>query len=151
MEAAWWQGRESGTGYQIECRYVRPDGGIVWVRDDARVEVDPGDGLPSWQGVLVDITAQKRAERDREASQRRYRALVEQVPAIVYEMGPDDERRTLFVSPHVEEILGYSRQEWLDQPDIWIELLHPEDRETELAALDHAQRERHPRGTASID
>jgi adenylate cyclase len=136
MEAAWWQGRETGTGYQIECRYVRPDGGIVWVRDDARVELDPGDGLPSWQGVLVDITAQKHAERDREASQRRYRALVEQVPAIVYEMGPDDERRTLFVSPHVEEILGYSRQEWLDQPDIWIELLHPEDRETELAALD---------------
>ena len=69
-------------------------------------------------------------------SQRRYRALVEQVPAIVYEMGPDDERQTLFVSPHVEELLGYSQQEWLDQPDIWIELLHPEDREIELAAHD---------------
>ena len=136
MEAAWWRAREARTGYQIECRYVRPDGGVVWVRDNARVEFDAEGGLPSWQGVLVDITSERRAEQEREASQRRYRALVEQVPAIVYEMGPDDERRTLFVSPHVEQILGYSRQEWLDQPDIWIELLHPEDRETELAALD---------------
>ncbi len=136
MEAAWWRAREARTGYQIECRYVRPDGGVVWVRDNARVEFDAEGGLPSWQGVLVDITSERRAEQEREASQRRYRALVEQVPAIVYEMGPDDERRTLFVSTHVEQILGYSRQEWLDQPDIWIELLHPEDRETELAALD---------------
>ena len=39
----------------------------------------------------------------------------------MYEMGPDDERRTLFVSPHVEEILGYPREEWLEQPDIWVE------------------------------
>jgi PAS domain S-box-containing protein len=51
-------------------------------------------------------------------------------------MGPDDERRTLFVSPHAEALLGYPRQEWLDQPDIWQELLHPDDREVELAAHD---------------
>lgn len=136
MEEAWRQGREEGTGYEIECRYVRPDGRIVVVRDNARVMFDSTGLVASWQGVLVDITAQKRAEREREISQRRYRALVEQVPAIVYEMGPDDERKTLFVSPHVEELLGYSQQEWLDQPDIWVELLHPEDREIELAAHD---------------
>ena len=47
-----------------------------------------------------------------------------------------DERRTLFVSPRVEEVLGYPRNEWLEQPDIWTELLHPDDRETELAAHD---------------
>jgi PAS domain S-box-containing protein len=62
--------------------------------------------------------------------------LVEQVPAVVYEMDPDDERRTLYVSPQVEALFGYSREEWLDQPDIWIELLHPDDREIELAAYD---------------
>ena len=69
-------------------------------------------------------------------SESRYRLLVEQIPAVVYEMDRDDERRTLYVSPHVEEILGYSRQEWLDQPDIWTELLHEDDREIELAAHD---------------
>ena len=92
--------------------------------------------------MLLDITAERDAEAMLHRSERRYRALVEQVPAAVYEMGPDDERRTLFVSPHVEEILGYTRQEWLDQPDIWVELLHPDDREQELDAHDRHNRDR---------
>jgi PAS domain S-box-containing protein len=136
MQEAWHEAERNGTGYEVECRYVREDGSIVWVRDTARVIPGAGDDDPTWQGVLVDITAQKLAEQERTAANRRYRVLVEQVPAIVYEMDPDDERRTLFVGPQVEELLGYTRQEWLDQPDIWVELLHPEDRETELAAHD---------------
>ena len=51
-------------------------------------------------------------------------------------MDPDDERRSVYVSPHVVDILGYTREEWLEQPDIWTELLHPDDREVVLAAYD---------------
>jgi len=130
--AAW----RSGIGYHQEFRFVRPDGGVVWVRDNAHVVREPDRGMPAWQGVLIDITAQRLAEQEARGSEQRYRALVEQVPAVVYEMGPDDERRTLYVSPHVEAILGYTRQEWLDQPDIWMELLDEGDREVELAAHD---------------
>ena len=78
-----------------------------------------------WQGLIQDLTDRKRAEDSFRASEARYRMLVEEVPAVVYEMDPDDERRTLFVSPQVEALFGYSREEWLDQPDIWTELLHP--------------------------
>jgi len=133
---AWEHGWSAATGWSVEYRYVHPDGHHVWVRDEARMVVDPATGGQTWQGVIVDLTDAKEAEVERRRSEQRYRVLVERVPAIVYEMGPDDERRTLFVSPHVEEILGYPRQEWLDQPDIWAELLHPEDREIELAAHD---------------
>jgi PAS domain S-box-containing protein len=42
----------------------------------------------------------------------------------------------MYVSRHVETALGYSREEWLGQPDIWMELLHPDDREPTLAAHD---------------
>ena len=65
-----------------------------------------------------------------------YRALVENLPAVIYQVAPDDDRRTMYVSPHVETALGYSRDEWLGQPDIWMELLHPDDREQTLAAHD---------------
>ncbi len=132
----WRSGWRTGVGYRQEFRFVRSDGSTIWVRDSADVVSEPEHGLPAWQGVLVDITGQKLAEQEKQSADRRYRALVEQVPAIVYEMGPDDERHTLYVSPHVEEILGYSRKEWLDQPDIWMELLDEEDRETQLAAHD---------------
>jgi PAS domain S-box-containing protein len=71
-----------------------------------------------------------------ESSEELYRTLVEQVPAVVYVVAPDDDRRTLYASSQVERALGYSREEWLEQPDIWMELLHPDDREPTLAAHD---------------
>lgn len=71
-----------------------------------------------------------------ESSEDLYRTLVEQVPAVVYVVAPDDDRRTLYASSQVERALGYSREEWLEQPDIWMELLHPDDREPTLAAHD---------------
>ena len=120
----------------IEYRWCHVDGHDVWVHDTCSPVMAEDGSVEYWLGVMLDITEQRLAEQRLLASERRYRALVEQVPAIMYEMGPDDERRTLFVSPHVEAILGYERQEWLDQPDIWVELLHPDDRERELAAHD---------------
>ena len=73
---------------------------------------------------------------DRSTDEANYRALVENLPAVIYQVAPDDDRRTMYVSRHVETALGYSRGEWLDQPDIWMELLHPDDREPTLAAHD---------------
>ena len=135
--SAWVEAVRTGSDFDHEYRRTHLGADeTTWVRDICRVVRDE-DGEPMFrQGVILDITRAKKAEHDLRESERRYRALVEQVPAVVYEMGPDDERRTTFVSPHVEDILGYSRQEWLDQPDIWTELLHPDDREIELAAHD---------------
>ena len=66
-----------------------------------------------------------RGRQDRDADETTYRALVENLPAVIYQVAPDDDRRTMYVSRHVESALGYSREEWLSQPDIWMELLHP--------------------------
>jgi PAS domain S-box-containing protein len=133
---AWTQ----GTPFRCEYRMLRPSGEEVWIRDSSDLVLSHDGERLAWQGVLLDLTDEKRSEEDFRDSEARYRALVERVPAVVYEMGPDDERRTLFVSPHVEAVLGYTRDEWLDQPDIWIELLHPDDREVVLARHDlHSQ------------
>jgi PAS domain S-box-containing protein len=126
----------SGARYRSEYRMFRQDGEEVWLRDSSVLVLSDEGHRLAWQGVIEDITTERRAEQEIRASEARYRALVERVPAVVYEMGPDDERRTLFVSPHVEQVLGYTRGEWLDQPDIWIELLHPDDREVVLAQHD---------------
>jgi PAS domain S-box-containing protein len=132
----WAEAWKRGTPFRAEYRMVRPDGEEVWLRESSvLVHSESGHRL-AWQGVIEDLTAEKRSEEGVRASEARYRALIERVPAVVYEMDPDDERRTLYVSPHVEQVLGYSRAEWLDQPDIWIELLHADDREVVLAQHD---------------
>src|SRR5215211_912622 len=133
-----------GAPFRVEYRMVRPDGEDVWVRDSSVLVLRDDGSRLAWQGVLEDITSEKRSAQAIQDSNARYRALVERIPAVVYEMGPDDERRTLYVSPHVEAVLGYSREEWLNQPDIWIELLHVDDREIVLDRHDRHSRTGEP-------
>lgn len=62
-----------------------------------------------------------------------YEALVEHIPAVVYVDADDEVSSALYMSPQVEEMLGYTQEEWLEDPDLWVKLLHPEDREQVLA------------------
>lgn len=63
----------------------------------------------------------------------RYRALVEQIPAIVYIDVADETMATTFVSPQIEPLLGITPGEYIDDPDLWTKRLHPDDREQALA------------------
>lgn len=63
------------------------------------------------------------------SAEEKYRALVEQIPAAVYVALPDDEATTIFMSPQIEEICGYTPAEWLEKSKLWLQLIHPEDRE----------------------
>src|SRR5215475_2602706 len=62
-----------------------------------------------------------------------YRSLIERVPGIVYmsQFGPD--ARWHYVSPQIEEYLGYTAEEWLADSSLWLEHVHPDDRELVLA------------------
>ena len=133
----WAAAHAAGGPFDLRYRQIGADGRVLWVHDRAiRIA---REGEPSyWLGVVLDVTSVHTARQELEESEARRRALMDNLPAVVYEMAHDDERRTLYVSPHIEELLGYGRDEWLEQPDIWVELLHPDDREIELAAHDGA-------------
>ncbi len=62
-----------------------------------------------------------------------YRRLVERLPVIVYTSEIGEEGEWHYVSPQVEEILGYTAEEFKSDPCLWARLLHPEDRERALA------------------
>jgi PAS domain S-box-containing protein len=136
IERAWDDAVATDARFEEQYRWVRPDDSTVWIHDTSIVVRD-ADGVPRFrQGVLFDITLSKAVEEELRSSEARYRVLVEQMPAIVYQVAPDDDRRTLWVSPSIEDALGYTRAEWLGQPDMWMELLHRVDREGTLAAHD---------------
>ena len=76
----------------------------------------------------------------REAEER-YRSLVEHIPAITYVYEMDNAENTVFMSPQVEAILGYTPAEMLEDPNLWWDRLHPEDRERVIAETERFNNE----------
>jgi PAS domain S-box-containing protein len=115
--------KRHGSAHEAEYRMQRRDGSVVWIRDRA-VTVRDGRGGPlHWLGFLIDITERKNAET-------RYRTLVEQLPLITYVDTPHStDEAASYVSPQIEEILGYSLEEWQSDPQFFVDHLHPDDRE----------------------
>src|SRR4051812_8986965 len=71
----------------------------------------------------------QRAENMLRKAQARYRALVEQIPAITFMAPLDGSVSELYVSPQIENMLGFSAEEWLRNPILWYQQLHPDDKE----------------------
>jgi PAS domain S-box-containing protein len=122
----------------VELSRLRPDGTrSVWSTNGALLP-DPS-GAPL--GVVLslrDIGEARRAEDQRREAEARYRTLIEQIPAVSYVWDSDPAVKATFsyVSPQIASLLGYSREEWEEDGGLWIERLHPEDRDRLLEATD---------------
>ena len=62
-------------------------------------------------------------------SDAKYRTLIEQLPAVVFMAYLDRGIGEAYVSPRIEEILGFSQAEWLEDPVRWYNQIHPEDQQ----------------------
>ncbi len=135
---------ETGEPFRAEYRLLAKDGHVVWVRDEA-VLVRADDGSPLyWQGVRFDITAEKESEEQLRAAEERYRGIVEHVPAAIYLDRPDASMQSVYVSPQIEEITGVGADRWMEEPELWLELAHPDDRQRVRTSYLAAAREHTP-------
>ena len=66
------------------------------------------------------------ASFDRDAAPD-FGSLIESVRGIVWEVDPET-RRFRFVSQQAERLLGYPVKRWLEEPDFWLDHMHPDDR-----------------------
>ncbi len=92
------------------------------------------DALTVVAGTYGSAVARERVADAMRRAEERYRTLVEQLPVAVYIDGLDDSASTLYISPQIERLIGYTADEWEHDPQLWPRLLHPDDREEALAA-----------------
>src|SRR5580704_3486689 len=80
-------------------------------------------GLPESLGTfhhLYERLGQSgRAEGQIPNPEAKYRALVEQLPAVVFMAYMDRGVGEAYVSPQIEATLGFSQSEWLEDPVLW--------------------------------
>ena len=119
---------KTGEPFRMEYRMMARDGRVVWVHDEAHLVRDDEGRRLFWQGVLFDITERMEAEEQFRQAEAKYRQLVEQIPAVVYEASFGEASAWSFVSPQIESILGYSQEEWMSDPQLWSDRIHPADR-----------------------
>jgi diguanylate cyclase (GGDEF)-like protein/PAS domain S-box-containing protein len=62
-----------------------------------------------------------------------YRGLLERVPAILYTSDAGQDGRWLYVSPQIEQILGFTPAQWCADPSTWVRQIHPDDVERVLS------------------
>ena len=118
---------------QLEYRAIHGDGRVIWLRQDCRV-IRNASGTPMYRlGHLVDVTEDLATRDQLHESRTKYGALVEQIPAIVYVDIVDEEMTTTYVSPQILPLLGCTAEEYVEDPDLWARMLHPDDRDLAVA------------------
>jgi diguanylate cyclase (GGDEF)-like protein/PAS domain S-box-containing protein len=60
--------------------------------------------------------------------EQRFRALLEGVPVAAYRWEAGSAGRCLYVSPQIESMLGYPPEQWMSDPELWLQRIHPDDR-----------------------
>jgi len=79
-------------------------------------------------GAIAEDVERRRRVSAEEIIGDRYRSIVQHIPAVTYIDALDDAASTLYVSPQVEELLGYTPHEWMNDGDLWLRIMHPDDR-----------------------
>ena len=122
----------------FEMRWKRPDGGIRYVRVDARVALD-ADGQPLfYEGAVEDITAEREARLALRHNEARFRALVQRSSDVV--VVADTADRLTYVSPSIAGLLGMTPEATTGVP--LVSLVHPEDLDVAAAFLQDARQGR---------
>ena len=124
----------------VEAQFVGPDGtSIPMLLTGIRVNLG---GTYRLIGVGQDISARKEAEARLRRQEEQYRLLAENVTDVVTHLDPAT--RLLYVSPSVENLLGYDPEAITGERAI--DLIHPEDRDAcvraVVQALDEGRRPR---------
>ncbi|MBK9711882.1 MAG: PAS domain S-box protein [Kouleothrix sp.] len=129
-----WRGLVSTAGVgRATFRIRHADGSWRWIEES--VATTQWQGANYLVGVARDISESRQAEQALREAEAKYRTLVEQIPAIIYTAEIDGTSSTRYVSPQIETILGFTPEEWMADPDLWLAQVVPDDRAGLLNAV----------------
>jgi PAS domain S-box-containing protein len=114
-------------GQRLRLPALRKDGS-TFTAEIAITKLERG-GRTFFTGTLRDLTEIVDAEEQTAAAEMRYRSLIENIPLVTYMNSVEAPFNSLYMSPQVESLLGYTPEEWAAQPTLARDGIHPDDRD----------------------
>ncbi|MEO1713512.1 MAG: PAS domain-containing protein, partial [Bacteroidota bacterium] len=113
-------------GYNVDYRIFTKNGVLKWINNHAKVVCNEANEPVRLDGVLKDITERKKAEYLFQAKQQQLEDVFDSMEEVVWSRRISD-RSFIFVSPSVYKVFGVTQEAFLEDPDLWKKMSHPDD------------------------
>lgn len=105
---------------------VRRDKSIVEIENSVSSYQIENENFLVW--VLRDITEEKKAQSELKASEERYRSISENINECIWTAeNKAGQLQAVFYTPSIKRITSYEAQKFLDDPELWGKIIHPDD------------------------
>ena len=128
------EARRQHSVYFIECRILRPgDPDYIWVLLEGRFiydERDDGKHAVRHVGIIIDVNEHFQRERQLRESAERYRKITETMSDYVYTVKVKNGVAVETIHGGAcQPVTGYTPADFAKNPNLWIEMVHEQDRQ----------------------
>lgn len=105
---------------------VRRDKSTVEIENSVSSYEIENENFLVW--VFRDITEEKKAQSELQASEERYRSISENINECIWTAeNKGGQLQAVFYTPSIKRITSYEAQQFLDDPELWGKIIHPDD------------------------
>ncbi len=111
--------------YEV-CKFITAKGNEKWVIASGRV-VEENDNIEKLIGMFQDITIEKNNKVELEKTKQRLESILNEINDVVWSVSLP-EYKMLFVSPSAVTLYGYPIEDWMNNSNLWEEIIHDNDK-----------------------
>ena len=104
---------------------------LSWTEAESAL-IELASAFPLFESAIEQRPGSLRSSKSKDIAlvevDARYQTLVEQIPAVVFMAFLDKGIGEAYVSPQIEDMLGFTQEEWLNDPVRWYQQIHPDDK-----------------------
>ncbi|MEX0272135.1 EAL domain-containing protein [Leptolyngbyaceae cyanobacterium UHCC 1019] len=118
--------RRQGIHEMHDFKFRRQNGTELWAILSTAPLFDQQGNYIGALGMLTDVTDRRRAEVGLRESEQRLNGILGSLEDVIWSMSATT-HETLYLNPAAEKIYNRSVTEFLDDPDLWMKVVHPDD------------------------